>query len=55
MTGGELARVLAAGGEPSKIVFSGLGKSEADIEKGFDVGIACFNVESHAELDRIQK
>ncbi|MCH4248272.1 MAG: diaminopimelate decarboxylase [Acinetobacter populi] len=55
VTGGELARVLAAGGDPSKIVFSGLGKSEADIAKALEVGIACFNVESHAELDRIQK
>ncbi|GAA5014447.1 diaminopimelate decarboxylase [Acinetobacter puyangensis] len=55
VTGGELARVLAAGGDPSKIVFSGLGKSEADIAKALIVGIACFNVESHAELDRIQK
>src|SRR5690606_13405221 len=40
---------------PSKIVFSGLGKSEADIKKALEVGIACFNVESYAELDRIQK
>ncbi len=55
VTGGELARVLAAGGEPSKIVFSGLGKTEADIQKALEVGIACFNVESHAELARIQK
>lgn len=55
VSGGELARVLAAGGEPSKIVFSGLGKTEADIEKALEVGIACFNVESYAELDRIQK
>lgn len=55
VTGGELARVLKAGGEPSKIVFSGLGKSEADIKKALEVGIACFNVESYAELDRIQK
>lgn len=55
VTGGELARVLKAGGEPSKIVFSGLGKSEADIQKALEVGIACFNVESYAELDRIQK
>jgi len=55
VTGGELARVLAAGGDPAKIVFSGLGKSEADIEKALNVGIACFNVESYAELDRIQK
>ena len=55
VTGGELARVLAAGGNPSKIVFSGLGKSEADIQKALEVGIACFNVESYAELDRIEK
>ena len=55
VTGGELARVLAAGGDASKIVFSGLGKSEADIAKALEVGIACFNVESYAELDRIQK
>ena len=55
VTGGELARVLKAGGEPSKIVFSGLGKSEADIEQALEVGIACFNVESYAELDRLEK
>lgn len=54
VTGGELARVLAAGGDATKIVFSGLGKQEADIQKALEVGIACFNVESHAELDRIQ-
>ena len=54
VTGGELARVLAAGGDASKIVFSGLGKTEADIQKALEVGIACFNVESYAELDRIQ-
>lgn len=53
VTGGELARVLAAGGDASKIVYSGLSKSEADIEKALEVGIACFNVESYAELDRI--
>ena len=55
VTCGELARVLKAGGDPAKIVFSGLGKSEADIQKALQVGIACFNVESYAELDRIQK
>lgn len=55
VTGGELARVLKAGGDPAKIVFSGLGKSEADIQTALNVGIACFNVESYAELDRIQK
>lgn len=55
VSGGELARVLKAGGDASKIVFSGLGKTEADIETSLNVGIACFNVESYAELDRIQK
>lgn len=53
VTGGELARVLAAGADPSKIVFSGLGKTVDDITKALDVGIACFNVESEAELYRI--
>ena len=55
VTGGELARVLAAGGEPSKIVFSGLGKQEADIQKALEVGISCFNVESYAELKKKKK
>lgn len=55
VTGGELARVLAAGGDASKIVYSGLSKSEADIAKALEVGIACFNVESFAELDRLNK
>ncbi len=55
VTGGELARVLKAGGDAAKIVFSGLGKSEADIAQALQVGIACFNVESYAELDRIEK
>ena len=55
VTGGELARVLAAGGDPSKIVFSGLGKTVDDIAKALEVGIACFNVESEAELYRINE
>ncbi len=55
VTGGELARVLMAGGDPSKIVFSGLGKSEHDIETALTVGIACFNVESETELYRINQ
>lgn len=55
VTGGELARVLKAGGEPSKIVFSGLGKTAADIRLALEVGIACFNVESEAELYRISQ
>lgn len=53
VTGGELARVIAAGGDPSKIVFSGLGKTEADIEHALNLSIACFNVESAAELVRL--
>lgn len=55
VTGGELARVLKAGGEPSKIVFSGLGKTVDDITTALTVGIACFNVESEAELYRISQ
>ncbi|MDF3030817.1 MAG: diaminopimelate decarboxylase [Moraxellaceae bacterium] len=53
VSGGELERVLAAGGEPGKVVFSGLGKQEAEIARALEVGIACFNVESEAELERI--
>jgi diaminopimelate decarboxylase len=53
VSGGELERVLAAGGEPSRVVFSGLGKQEAEIARALSVGIACFNVESEAELERI--
>ena len=53
VSGGELARVIEAGGEPSKVVFSGVGKTEAEIEYALEVGIKCFNVESEAELHRI--
>jgi diaminopimelate decarboxylase len=53
VSGGELERVLAAGGSPSKVVFSGVGKSEAEIELALAADILCFNVESGAELDRI--
>ena len=52
---GELERVLAAGGDPAKVVFSGLGKQEAEISRALEVGIHCFNVESEAELERINK
>jgi diaminopimelate decarboxylase len=55
VSGGELERVLVAGGVPAKIVFSGLGKTEAEIERALTVGIACFNVESAAELSRIDR
>ena len=50
---GELERVLRAGGEPSKIVFSGVGKKVNEIRRALEVGIRCFNAESEAELDRI--
>ncbi len=50
---GELDRVLAAGGDPKKVVFSGVGKTAAEIRYALDVGIACFNAESEAELERI--
>jgi diaminopimelate decarboxylase len=53
VSGGELARVLEAGGDPTKIVFSGVGKTEAEIEYALEIGIKCFNVESEAELYRI--
>ncbi|MGR6647762.1 diaminopimelate decarboxylase [Avibacterium paragallinarum] len=52
---GELERVLAAGGEASKVVFSGVAKSEQEIERALNVGIRCFNVESLAELYRINE
>ncbi|MEY2864178.1 MAG: diaminopimelate decarboxylase [Pseudomonadota bacterium] len=55
VSGGELARVVAAGGDPAKVVFSGLGKTEAEIETALKLGIACFNVESAAELGRIDR
>lgn len=52
---GELERVLAAGGEASKVVFSGVAKSHSEIERALDVGIRCFNVESIPELHRINE
>jgi len=50
---GELKRVLAAGGKPEKIVFSGVGKSEREMVAGLEAGIRCFNVESISELERL--
>ncbi|CAD5375830.1 Diaminopimelate decarboxylase [Pseudomonas sp. OF001] len=52
---GELERVLAAGGEPGKIVFSGVGKSRDDMRRALEVGVHCFNVESDVELERLQE
>ncbi|MBI5439076.1 MAG: diaminopimelate decarboxylase [Nitrosomonadales bacterium] len=53
VSGGELQRVLAAGGDARKVVFSGVGKSVAEMLMALDAGILCFNVESAAELDRL--
>lgn len=52
---GELERVLAAGGDPGKVVFSGVGKRSDEIRRALEVGIHCFNVESEAELHRINQ
>jgi diaminopimelate decarboxylase len=51
VSGGELARVLAAGADPAKVIFSGVGKTRAEMQQALKVGIGCFNVESEAELD----
>jgi diaminopimelate decarboxylase len=53
VSGGELARVLAAGGDPRRVLFSGIGKSEIEIEQALRAGILCLNVESEAELERV--
>jgi len=52
---GELERVLAAGGEPARVIFSGVGKREDEIRRALEVGIRCFNVESEPELERIDR
>jgi diaminopimelate decarboxylase len=51
VSGGELERVLAAGGDPAKIIFSGVGKTRAEMRQALQAGIGCFNVESEAELE----
>ena len=51
VSGGELQRVLAAGGQASRIIFSGVGKTRAEMRQALQAGIGCFNVESEAELD----
>ena len=53
VSGGELARVLAAGGDAARVIFSGVGKSEAEIRQALAAGIKCFNVESEPELERL--
>ncbi len=55
VSGGELARVLAAGGDPGKVVFSGVGKSAAEMRVALEAGILCFNVESESELHRLNR
>ena len=55
VSGGELDRVIAAGGDPKKVTFSGLGKTTQEIYKALDSGIHCFNIESEAELFRINE
>jgi diaminopimelate decarboxylase len=54
VSGGELERVVRAGGDPAKVIFSGLGKTEDEIARALELGICCFNVESEPELDRIE-
>ena len=55
VSGGELERVLRAGGAPGSVVFSGVGKSRAEIDRALAVEIGCFNVESAAELERLEE
>ncbi len=55
VSGGELKRVLAAGGDARKVVFSGVGKTIAEMRMALDANILCFNVESSAELDRLNE
>ena len=51
VSGGELERVLAAGGDPAKVIFSGVGKTRAEMRRALEAGIGCFNVESESEID----
>lgn len=55
VSGGELARVIAAGGDPAKVVFSGIGKSEAEMAQALELSIHCFNVESASELEHLNR
>ncbi len=55
VSGGELARVLAAGGDPGRVVFSGVGKSESEMRMALEAGVRCFNVESESELLRLDR
>ncbi len=51
VSGGELERVLAAGGQAAKVIFSGVGKTRAEMRRALEAGIGCFNVESESELE----
>ena len=55
VSGGELARVIAAGGDPAKTVFSGVGKSRDHMRQALAAGVMCFNVESESELERLNE
>ncbi len=55
VSGGELERVIAAGGDPSKVVFSGVGKTSQEMKRALELKIKCFNVESEPELERLNK
>ncbi|XKH02501.1 diaminopimelate decarboxylase [Marinobacter nauticus] len=55
VSAGELERVLRAGGDAGKVVFSGVGKQEWEMKRALEVGVRCFNVESDTELDRLNK
>jgi len=55
VSGGELERVLAAGGDPSRVVFSGVGKQRAEMRRALEAGVRCFNVESESELRRLDE
>ncbi|MDH4293497.1 MAG: diaminopimelate decarboxylase, partial [Betaproteobacteria bacterium] len=55
VSGGELARVIAAGGDPRKVVFSGVGKTAAEMRQALQAGILCFNVESAPELELLSR
>jgi diaminopimelate decarboxylase len=52
---GELERVIAAGGDPSRVVFSGVGKKRSEMRRALEVGVRCFNVESESELHRLDE
>ena len=55
VSGGELARVIAVGGDPAKVVFSGVGKTRAEMRDALRAGVKCFNVESEGELDGLSE